>query len=417
MLYISNEYLTAAGDSVVGRVRSANEDSCGYAAVPNGQLFVVCDGMGGHVGGATASRIAVDSIIDFLSRSNYANIPQALNQALEFANIQIIGKAQEDTTLTGMGTTACILLVDGGDAWIAHIGDSRIYLFCKEQETLFRITKDHSYVQTLVDAGEISDLEAESDSHKNIILKALGIKDTISPEVVNVPMKAAAGDVFLICSDGLCGMINDDQIEHTISSGFTPEECVSTLITDANEPGKGQDNITAQIIQINCSSNQHSSFVEYNPNWRKERTLSFTNEDNPIPEKPLRAPSRLWIYITIPIVIALVALTLLLTNRKNPRAEELSKLKTKITVLADDSASTVDNIKKAEEYKNKELVEQEKGKLQKQTDSLADYRARLNDLTKQKTFKPSEILKRKLQKRRNKKDSVDNENKRGIEEI
>ena len=109
-----------------GLVREANEDSCGTAETPNGILCVVCDGMGGHVGGAEASRIAVNCIIQYFDREIYPDIKQALKETLDFANLQIIGAASENPDLQGMGTTACVLLVQDNCVWLAHVGDSRI---------------------------------------------------------------------------------------------------------------------------------------------------------------------------------------------------------------------------------------------------------------------------------------------------
>ena len=122
MKYIENDLLYAVGNSITGRVRSANEDNCGYGNTPNGHLFVVCDGMGGHVGGAVASKIAVDSILEYFSRFKYSDIPLAVSKALEYANIQILGKAKENPELSGMGTTACVLLVEDDKVWIGVPG-------------------------------------------------------------------------------------------------------------------------------------------------------------------------------------------------------------------------------------------------------------------------------------------------------
>ena len=149
----------------VGKVRKANEDNYGDTMTPNGHLFVVCDGMGGHVGGAKASSIAVSSIIEYFMRQEFSNVIQAIDRSLSFANEQIFANALSDPTLKGMGTTAVVLIISGNDCYVGHVGDSRIYL--KSDNKLNRITKDHSFVQTLVDSGVISDDEAESHPNKN----------------------------------------------------------------------------------------------------------------------------------------------------------------------------------------------------------------------------------------------------------
>ncbi len=140
----------------IGRVRKAQEDSHEMKLkTPNGDVFVVCDGMGGHVGGAKASGIAVESIMSFLNNEYYKNPIEGLNGALQFANMQILGYGSQHPELQGMGTTACILLLRDNDAWIAHVGDSRIYIFLGKEKQLHRITKDHSFVQTLIDLSLI----------------------------------------------------------------------------------------------------------------------------------------------------------------------------------------------------------------------------------------------------------------------
>lgn len=266
----NNPNLVAYGLTITGQVRKANEDSCGYLSVPNGELFVVCDGMGGHVGGATASHIAVSQIIEHFKGKKYDDIYQALNDALKRANTQILGEAAANPSLKGMGTTACIVLVDGSDAYIAHVGDSRIYLYEAAKRRLFRITRDHSLVQALVDQGQLDDRDAEHHPQKNVIMMALGTKEDMIPEVYRSPVQPATGDMFLICSDGLSGMVDDNGIEAILSSGATVEEKVQQLVDNANMPGKGLDNITAQLIQVTYSPYPASNHPDHNPRWRNE---------------------------------------------------------------------------------------------------------------------------------------------------
>lgn len=248
---------------VIGNVRTAQEDSHDIAALtPNGDVFVVCDGMGGHVGGKQASSIAVKSIIDYLKKEKYPQPTQALNEALQFANMQILGYANAHPELKGMGTTACIVLLQETEAYIAHVGDSRIYLYLGKEKQLHRITKDHSFVQTLVDAGQITDEEAEHHPNKNRILKALGIKPELSPTFNKVQPKN--GDMFLICSDGLSGMISDSKIANVLSQKNEIAVKGDTLINLALEAG-GTDNITVELIQIANSSHAKSLFKSFNP--------------------------------------------------------------------------------------------------------------------------------------------------------
>ena len=258
--YIENEDFFSGSDT--GLVRKANEDSCGTAETPNGYLFTVCDGMGGHVGGATASKIAVESITHYFSKEIYKDIKKALHDALCFANTQILGKAAENQELKGMGTTACILLIQDDKAWFAHVGDSRIYIFTNKK--LRRITQDHSYVQGLVNQGIISDSEAESHPDKNKILKALGNKIELSPEVCKEPIIPSKNDIILICSDGLNGMVNDETIASALASKSNIQQKGEQLIERAKQAG-GTDNITVQLIQTSSAKNKNAIFIDKNP--------------------------------------------------------------------------------------------------------------------------------------------------------
>jgi serine/threonine protein phosphatase PrpC len=245
----------------VGKVRAANEDNMGESITPNGHLFVVCDGMGGHVGGATASSIAVTSIIEFFQREVYDNAIQAIDHALSFANEQIYASALNNPELKGMGTTAVVLLIKNEACFVGHVGDSRIYLYSDAK--LNRLTKDHSFVQTLVDSGIISDDEAESHPNKNQILQALGIASSVKGTISPAAILPKVGDTFLLCSDGLNGMVKDGDMQHILSVNNI-EIAAENLITAALNAG-GTDNITAALVKIEESAHVKSTFSHFNP--------------------------------------------------------------------------------------------------------------------------------------------------------
>ena len=231
----------------VGLVRKANEDYYGCFDTDNGHVFVVCDGMGGHVGGAVASQTAVEAIKLFYDVP-HANIFVSLQSALVKANEAILQKIKEAPELEGMGTTCVLLVIKEGKVYYAHIGDSRIYYIHRNQ--LQHITKDHSFVQTLVDEGHITEAEAEVHPNKNQITKALGIHPTIEPTICEEPILPDSDDYFLLCSDGLTGMTSDASIlEAIIKQEKTLQEKVTQLINLA-KAGGGKDNITAQLIQF-----------------------------------------------------------------------------------------------------------------------------------------------------------------------
>jgi len=255
---ISFEYITDKG-----KVRAHNEDSYGIEeSTPNGKVYVVCDGMGGHVGGATASNLAVTSILEYFRKEAYDNIFVAIDKALQFANEQIYVHTLAEPSLKGMGTTAVVLVIKNDDCYIGHVGDSRIYL--KTENKLHRITKDHSFVQNLVDAGVITDDQAESHPQKNQILRALGHGSEVKGTVSSAVIKVQKGDVFMLCSDGLNGMIHDSIMEEMIDPDNL-EVSKLNLLNAAMENG-GLDNITLVLVKVLSSSHyKHSVFESFNP--------------------------------------------------------------------------------------------------------------------------------------------------------
>ena len=260
----------------VGLVRSANEDNLGDLQTPNGHVFTVCDGMGGHVGGATASKIAIQSILEYFNKQVYDNLMVAIDRALIFANEQIFAAAQNDPSLKGMGTTAVILIIKENECFLGHVGDSRIYL--KSDNSLYRLTKDHSFVQTLVDQGIIKDEDAENHPKKNQILKALGIGPLVEPTVAPGPTNVKQGDVFMLCSDGLSGMVNDSSLQMMVD-GDNLEMSANNLVNAALANG-GHDNITVTLVGILDSPHSTSEFADFNPMVTRNdaQNLNETNE-------------------------------------------------------------------------------------------------------------------------------------------
>ena len=244
----TNQHGYAFGNaSDVGRIRQANEDYFGSWELPAGHLFVVCDGMGGHVGGAVASRTATESIHRYVAAAAPdSNSSILLHKALLAANAAVLDAVQQQPELQGMGTTAVVALIRNGAVHYGHVGDSRIYLHRGGQ--LVRLTKDHSLVQMLVDNGHISEAEAETHPRRNEISRALGIHEQAEPAIAEAPLQPAAGDQLLLCTDGLTGMVSDAGIAAILNDeSKTLQEKTNALIAAANEAG-GTDNITVQII-------------------------------------------------------------------------------------------------------------------------------------------------------------------------
>lgn len=248
--------------TVVGLVRKANEDSIGSLTKDKtngyGEVFVVCDGMGGHVGGAIASKTAVDCILQYFEGSPSSNPIIALEKSISFANMQIYAKAMHDVSLKGMGTTCTVLLNKGDNIYIAHVGDSRIYL--NTDNKLYRLTKDHSFVQSLVDAGQLEDSEMEKHPRKNELTRALGISQDVDVEIAENPISSKNGDTFLMCSDGLCGLVNDATIANTMRT-TADGQTVNDLIELAENAG-GNDNISVTIINVVESPHKTTKFKD-----------------------------------------------------------------------------------------------------------------------------------------------------------
>lgn len=293
--------------SVIGLVRKANEDSIGSLTNKqtngNGDLFVVCDGMGGHVGGATASQTAIKCILQYFEKEANPNPIIALEKAISFANQQIFGLAQQDPSLKGMGTTCTVLLCKEDKIYIAHVGDSRIYI--NTDNKLYRITKDHSFVQKLVDAGQLEDSEMETHPRKNELTKALGIAANVEVEVAENPILPKSGDKFLMCSDGLCGLVNDLTIANTINNTVGLDS-VNELIQLAENAG-GNDNISVDIIDIIQSPHSKTIFKDQgNKSFTATQVLDIPTKKGDM--KLLTIFKRYQVYILSALLVLLLGL-------------------------------------------------------------------------------------------------------------
>lgn len=248
-------YCHVAGTTDVGCVRKANEDSMGTRETKNGLVVVVCDGMGGHVGGAMASSIAVETILDFLDAEYNSDPQEAIGQAIDAANAAVLARADAQPELRGMGSTCVLLLVRDGKVYIGSVGDSRIYLV--RNRIAKQLTKDQSYVQMLVDMGQITEEQAETHPRKNEITNAIGLQGMKPATVLPNAIYPEAGDCFLLCSDGLSGMVPKREIG-LIAGDITnmrAQERTDKLIEKAKANG-GLDNVTAQIVEFSIAPNK-----------------------------------------------------------------------------------------------------------------------------------------------------------------
>lgn len=248
-----------AGATDVGRVRDHNEDY--FAIVKQSNLAVVCDGMGGHAAGEVASKIAVETICriyesedyqmfdreEFTFPSDQLSAPgRLLIGAIAVANQRVFDAGNRSSELSGMGTTVVACAFHNGGVSVCHAGDSRVYLF--RQGELRQVTSDHSWVNELMQQYNLTEEESKAHVNSNVITRALGTRQEIKIDIVELNLEV--GDLLLLCSDGLSGMVMDAQLAETVAAfQENPGDIVDRLIEQANENG-GTDNITALICKV-----------------------------------------------------------------------------------------------------------------------------------------------------------------------
>lgn len=250
-------FVTIQVETDKGLVRSHNEDFAGYFQLGDSVLLVVCDGMGGHAAGDVASRLAVMSIGEFMeehySPGRKEQIPELLNHAFLYANEKIYKQALENPYQRGMGTTCVAAFITRDyEIYYGHVGDSRLYLYSEGKLKLW--TKDHTFVQELVDKGAISEQEARIHPNRNVITRALGVDLSLEMDKNETPLLLKEDDILLLCTDGLTSMVADEEIAQIIEE--TPKEkLASKLVQAANQAG-GHDNTTVIVAYLNTSNQE-----------------------------------------------------------------------------------------------------------------------------------------------------------------
>src|SRR5713226_2388742 len=249
--------ISAFGLTDVGKKRKHNEDA--FSLDLSEGLFIVADGMGGHAAGEVASKITVETIGEFIAATRQkeeATWPFKYNHELDFnsnrlavaiekANERVMAAVAAQPWLKGMGTTVVAGLLNEKIISLAHVGDSRAYLFRDGQ--LSRLTDDHSWVHEQVTAGILTEEEAKTHPLKNVVTRALGGGPLVSPDLQELSFEA--GDVFLFCSDGLTTMLSDEEIREAVGAELDPQKLCERLVDMANNKG-GVDNITVVIVDV-----------------------------------------------------------------------------------------------------------------------------------------------------------------------
>ena len=232
-----------------GILRSNNEDAC-YVLLPD-RVYVVADGVGGGNSGEIASRTAVNEIANYVTKhpislmNNKYAVVNYLQAALEEANVKIYNLARTYAENAGMATTAIVIYIAEGKAYIANIGDSRVYLYRRGK--LVQLTEDHTYVNSLVKAGVMSKEQADSDERKNVIVKALGVEHGIEPDFFQIDVYP--DDILLACTDGLYEEVKPEEMIEIIESQESMSDLAKELVVRANRNG-GRDNITIISLKV-----------------------------------------------------------------------------------------------------------------------------------------------------------------------
>lgn len=257
----------------VGLKRAHNEDYYGF--VDDLGIYVVCDGMGGHASGEVASRMTVEHVVEFVN-DHYSDPPESmpygipngatagetlLANAIQYANDRVYVEGMKDSKLEGMGTTIVAVLAQDDQLVVGHVGDSRVYCF-NPKDRLVQVTRDHSLLNHKIERGELKTAEEIADfTQGNIIVRAIGLKDYVSPDVQTVVRRA--DDVLLLCSDGLTDLVDDWLIENVVEANAeTLEEGNAALVRMANDRG-GKDNITVMMLRVDdkASAAAHAADV------------------------------------------------------------------------------------------------------------------------------------------------------------
>ena len=244
--------ITVGALTDVGRVRDHNEDALGThqprereVLVQKGRLYLVADGMGGHVAGEVASQCVVRTVTASYYESQAPTVRQALGEAIQRANAALYEDTSGEESRNKMATTLVGAVVLGRQLHVANIGDSRAYL--RREEAIRRLTEDHSFVTELVKLGRISEEEAASHPQRNVVTRVLGTKPTVEADFYEEAIQP--GDTVILCSDGLWGEVSEEEMAQMATRPLPPQEMASELVALANQRG-GPDNITVIILQI-----------------------------------------------------------------------------------------------------------------------------------------------------------------------
>lgn len=228
-----------------GRQRSNNEDAYANRGYDSFELSVIADGMGGHLAGEVASKMATEAVLAYFDREQKrTDYPRMAGEAVEEANRLLYEKQSKDPTVSGMGTTADVVVVEGSTLHLAHVGDSRVYLL--RDACLRQVTADHSLVGDLIRRGLLTEQDAKSHPDRSVVTRALGAAPQVEVDLLSIPLRDK--DRILLCTDGLSNMVDDEEIRSVLMEFESLALCAEQLVARANGHG-GADNITLTIFE------------------------------------------------------------------------------------------------------------------------------------------------------------------------
>jgi len=277
---LNRKSLEVGARSETGYVREENQDRMSGTNVPLGHLYIVADGMGGHKGGALAAELAVQELQrQFSTAAANEPVDQVMQTAFKKANETIYEKSHSgDAAIEGMGTTAVVLLISGKVASLAHVGDSRAYLY--RDGVLTQMTRDHTMVQKMVQAGMLKPEDAADHPNASVLERAVGTHPTVEVDI-SKELPIVDGDAFLLCSDGLCGFVRDEEIQSVLRFSSTAQETAAQLVALALQKG-GKDNVTVQFVQYGPRKEQPR--VEAAKPAQPAAAVAGTRNTAPFPE-------------------------------------------------------------------------------------------------------------------------------------
>jgi len=315
------------GISKKGSVRENNQDRIAYFNTINGDAFIVCDGMGGLFAGDFSAEKTTELIGEFLQKEWIENPYKLLENAIKYANSELVKLLKNNNLYKKSGTTVVIVLVRENRVFYAHAGDSRIYY--RTGGKLFSITKDHSYVQTLIDNKLISKKEAQEHPRKNEITKAVGISEDIIPTICEKRINPADKDCILLCSDGFSSFVNEKEINKILDEQLTIKEKTKLLFKKADENGS-DDNISIQLIHFYNTGNEKNN--TFSDSRKKQQKRNY---------KLLVATGIVTLFILLFFLFEIFHKDSV-TDKKN--AQNDNKTSSVYTYILPDSASVIDTV-------------------------------------------------------------------------